>query len=250
MRAYLTLVRRELGSFFTLWTGYTIIAAVVFLLGLSFSSLLDVLNAEPTPVPVTQVFYLSFYFWLIVMLVVPLITMRSFALEKSSGTYETLMTTPVGDGQVVLAKFTGALLFYMVLWLPLTACVLIVRYYSNDPSAFDPVSLGTTYVGLFLLGCVQISMGIFASALTRSQIIAAMISAAIEVALFMAHYMTQSDGPQVTLVARVASYLRWTDHMNDFAQGVVDSRPVVISLTFTVLFLFLTWKVVQSRRWR
>src|SRR5206468_9363451 len=90
MQAYWTLVRRELGSFFVSWTGYIIIAGVVFLLGFSFASLLKILNAQPTPVPVTQLFYESYYFWLILPVVPPIITMRSFALEKSSGTYETL----------------------------------------------------------------------------------------------------------------------------------------------------------------
>ena len=128
MQAYWALVWRELGSFFKSWTGYIIIAGVMFLLGFSFWSMLEGLNSEPTPVPITQLFYETLYFWLILIVVAPLITMRSFALEKSSGTYETLMTTPVGDAQVVLAKFTGALLFYLILWLPLLACVGIVRY--------------------------------------------------------------------------------------------------------------------------
>jgi len=93
-------------------TGYVIIASVLLLLGISFTSILSILNDNPTDVPLTELFYKSYYFWLILLLTAPVITMRSFASEKGSGTYETLMTTPVSDLQVVLAKFTGTLLFY------------------------------------------------------------------------------------------------------------------------------------------
>jgi len=250
MRAYWTLVRRELGSFFVSWTGYIIIAAVVFLLGFSFASLLNGLNAQATPVPVTQLFYETLYFWLVLLVVTPLITMRSFAMEKSTGTYETLMTTPVGDAQVVLAKFTGALAFYLVLWLPLLGCVLIVRYYSNDHTAFDPGTVGSTYLGIFLLGCVYMSVGILASALTRSQIIAAMFSFAVGIGLFMLSFLTTAVGSQSGWAAKTVSYLSLMEHMRDFAHGVVDSRPVALTLTLTVFFLFLSWKSVESRRWK
>ena len=250
MRAFFTLVRRELSFLFYSWTGYTIIAGVVFLLGFSFSSMLRGLNTQPTPVPVTQLFYDTLYFWLIVVIVSPLITMRSFAFEKSSGTYENLMTTPVGDAQVVLAKYTGAMLFYLVLWLPLLGCVVVVRYYSNDPSALDPGSLGATYLGILLLGSVYMAMGIFASTLTRSQNIAAMVSFAGGLSLFMLSFLSAAVASQTGWEAQVVAHLALMEHMRDFAKGVVDSRPVLLYVTLTVFFLFLSWRTVESRRWK
>jgi ABC-2 type transport system permease protein len=250
MQAYWTLVRRELGSFFVSWTGYIIIAGVVFLLGFSFSSMLDRLNGQPTPVSATQLFFETYYFWQVVVVISPLITMRSFALEKSTGTYETLMTTPVGDAQVVLAKFTGALLFYLILWLPLLACLFIVRYYSNDPTAFDARTTGSTYLGIFLLGCLYMSLGIFASTVTRSQIIAAMFSFAMGFALFMLSFLTSAFATQGGWEAKMMVHLGLGEHMRDFAQGVVDSRPVLLTLSLTAFFLFLSWKTVESRRWK
>jgi len=250
MRAYWTLVRRELSSFFVSWTGYIIISGVVFLIGFSFTSLLRGLNAEATPVPLTQLFYETLYFWLVLLVVAPLITMRSFAMEKATGTYETLMTTPVGDAQVVLAKFTGALLFYLILWLPLLGCIWIVRAYSNDPTAFEAGTVASTYCGIFLLGCMYMSLGIPASALTRSQIIAAMFSFAVGIALFMVSFLSKSVGSQSGWPSRVVSYMGLMEHMRDFAHGIIDSRPVIMSLSLTVFFLFLTWKSVESRRWR
>ncbi len=176
--------------------------------------------------------------------------MRTFALEKSTGTYETLMTTPVGDAQVVLAKFTGAMLFYMILWLPLLACVGVVRYYSHDPTTLDPATVATTYLGIGLIGGVYLSLGIFTSAMTRSQIIAAMFSFAVGITLFMLSFLGSSFTNKTGWEAQFIAHLALMEHMRDFAQGIVDSRPVVLYLTLTSFFLFLSWKSVESRRWK
>jgi ABC-2 type transport system permease protein len=252
MQAFWALVRRELGTFFKSWIGYVIIAGAMFLIGFSFWSLLEALKGDPTATSVsaTELFYETLYFWYVVLIVSPLITMRSFAQEKSSGTYETLMTTPVGDGQVVLAKFTGAMLFYLVLWLPLLACVGIVRYYSNDPSALDPAALVTTYVGILLVGGVYLSMGIFTSAITKSQIIAAMVSFAVGFTLLMLSSLAPTVASQTGWTAQLVAHVSLVEHMRDFAQGIVDSRPVILYLTLTSFFLFLSWKSVESRRWK
>src|ERR1041384_7332234 len=129
MRAYWTLTRRDLAGYFLSLTGYVVIAATTFLVGLSFVDLIKQLQQEPTPMPVTELFYVTWFFWLILLLTTPVITMRLFALEKFSGTFETLMTTPVSDRQVVLAKFTAALVFYMVMWLPALGCMMLVNLF-------------------------------------------------------------------------------------------------------------------------
>ena len=250
MRAYCTLVRRELGSFFVSWTGYVLIAAVVFVLGFSFTLLLKSLNAEHTAQPLTQVFYDYVSFWFILIIASPVITMRSFALEKSTGTYETLMTTPVGDAQVVLAKFSGALLFFLIIWLPLLPCLLIVRHYSSDPAAFTTGTVLSTYFGILLLGCVYVAMGVFASAITKSQIISAMVSLVAGFALFMCSFLSAAFPSHTDAIGHLVSYLGLMEHMRGFSQGMVDSRPVVFYVSLTALFLFLTWKVVESRRWK
>jgi ABC-2 type transport system permease protein len=121
MRIFLTLTRRELAAFFFSVTGYVIIAAVTLLIGASFVLLIRNLGSDPFPMPVTELFFNSQLFWIIVILVTPVVTMRLFALEKSTGTFETLMTTSLGDLQVVAAKFTAALIFYLMVWLPTLA---------------------------------------------------------------------------------------------------------------------------------
>jgi len=108
MRIFWVLLRRELASYFFSLTGYVIIAAITFLTGESFVQLINGLGNDPWPMPVTQMFFGSYYFWMIVLLSAPVLTMRLFALEKATGTFETLMTTPVGDLEVVAAKFGAA----------------------------------------------------------------------------------------------------------------------------------------------
>src|SRR5262249_16993629 len=153
----------------------------------------------------------------ILLLAPPVITMRSFALEKSSGTFETLMTTPVSDRQVVLAKFTGAMLFYLLTWLPLLPCLLIVRHYSDDKTVLEAGSMVGMFLGILLPGAAYIAVGCLASALTRSQIIAAMfafvIGAALLVLSFLAPLFTVSTGWKAQFFTQVGLI----EHMKDFA---------------------------------
>lgn len=250
MQAYLTLTRRELGSLFVSLAGYLIIAGAVFLMGMSFVALLTQLQETPTPVPVTQLYFSTSYFWDVLMVATPVITMRLFALETSSGTFETLMTTPVSDLQVVLAKYTAAMIFYAVMWVPSLAAILILRHYMTRPDAFDAGLLGSTYLGVFLVGGLFIAMGCLGSALTKSQIVAAMISYTLGYSFFVLNYLpehlTAGAGWQATLISQVSPI----DQMNDFARGMVDTRHVVFYVTATFLFLFLTLRVVESRRWK
>lgn len=250
MQAYITLTRRELASFFVSFIGYVIIAASMFLVGFVFVDMLFLLEGQGTSVPVTQMFFSTEWFWAILLPAAPVITMRLFSLEKYSGTFETLMTTPVSDLQVVLAKFTAAMIFYMAMWLPSFICILILRHYTNHPDAFDAGLLGSTYLGVFLLGGLFMSLGCFASSLTRSQIVAAMVSFSIGFTLFLVSYLSGNLPANYGWIGDAVSYISLFDHMNDFSRGLVDTRHVVFYVTTTFLFLFLTLRVVESRRWK
>jgi len=250
MRIFLTLTRRELASFFCSVTGYVIIAAVTFLTGESFAQLMDGLGHDPWPMPVTEMFFDSLYFWLILLLVTPVIAMRLFALEKSTGTYETLMTTPVSDFQVVAAKFTAAMFFYTVVWLPLLACLFIVRHYTNQVGALSAGTLGGMYLGILLIGCLFLSFGCFASALTRIQMAAAMVNLVFTISLFALAWWAKGNPLPSQWQGQVLSRFGMFDQMDDFARGVVDTRVVLFYLSLTLFFLFLTLRVVESRRWK
>ena len=250
MKIFWALLRRELASFFFSLTGYVIIAAVTLLVGLSFVVLMLTLGSDSFTAPVTELVYSTFFFWLIVLLVTPIITMRLFALEKFSGTFETLMTTPVSDLQVVAAKFAAAVFFYMVMWLPMLACLFIVRHFTNEPGTLDAGTVGGMFLGIFLVGCLFLSLGCFASALTRSQMAAAMIAFVLGVSLFSLGFLARAIPVTAQWQSQVLSYCNLFDEMDDFARGVVDTRPVVFYVSATFLFLFLTLRAVESRRWK
>ena len=249
MQAYWTLTRRELAGFFLSLSGYIIIAAALFLMGLSFVVVLKMLQ-KPSPMPVTELLYSTHFFWLILLLTTPVITMRLFALEKFSGTYETLMTTPVTDFEVVAAKFTAAMLFYVLMWLPLVGCLLVVRHYTNDTAALDGGVVGATFLGILLLGGVFISLGCCASALTRSQVVAAMVSLAFGTSVYLLGYLANQASAQDSWQAQVLGCFDLFDQMRDFARGVVDTRPVILLGSLTFFIMFITLRVVESRRWK
>jgi ABC-2 type transport system permease protein len=251
MQAFWTLTRRELGAQFLSLTGYVVMTTVLLLLGFSFMDILSKLNGIPIDAPVTEIFYVTLYFWLILLLTTPVITMRTFALEKFTGTYETLMTTPVSDLEVVLAKFFGSLIFYAITWLPLLLYMLILqRFVTTTTPAVDVYALMTTFLGILLVGSLFISVGCFASALTRSQLIAAALSYALGLTLFVLSLRSLVPLAARDWEAEMFNHIAMGEHMQDFAHGVIELSSVTYYLTMTVFFLFLTWRAVESRRWK
>jgi ABC-2 type transport system permease protein len=250
MSVFFTLARRELAAFFLSVTGYIIIAAVTLLIGLSFVVLLTNLGTDASPMPVTELFYGTYFFWLIVLVAGPVITMRLFALEKSSGTFETLMTTPVSDLAVVAAKFCAALIFYLIMWLPMLGCLLVVGYFAHQPGALDPGAVGGTYLGIFLIGCLFMSLGCFASAISRNQMTAAILSFVLGVSLFALGFLAEQIPVTAHWQSSIVSFFGLFGQMRDFARGLVDTRSVVFFVTSTLFFLFLTLRAVESRRWK
>jgi ABC-2 type transport system permease protein len=256
MQPFLTLVRRELGTYFVSPLGYVIIACIQLMLGCTLLILLvefssDKANTETIlDVPLTEHFFNAGLFWLILLVTAPLITMRTFAHEKFSGTYETLMTAPVGDAQVVLAKFTGSMLFYLAAWAPVIGYPHLLRYYSYELPPVEPGVLASTFLGVFLFCALYTAIGCFASSLTRSQIIAAMTTFVIGLGMFLLSFLSLLIPAQPGWRSKFYSQISMIEHMRDFAHGVVDTRHLVFYASLIVFFLFLTVKVVESRRWK
>jgi ABC-2 type transport system permease protein len=250
MRAYLTLTRRELASFFLSISGYVIIAGLTLLVGMDFVNLLSIMGTKPAVMPITQVFFNNLLLWIIIVLTAPVITMRLFALEKSSGTFETLTTTPVSDAQIVAAKFTAALTFFIVMWLPTLGCMFIVGHFANQPGALDKGTLCSMYLGLILAGGFLLSIGCFASALTKSQVVAGMITLVGGIAELMLNWLAQNTPPEGHWEGQVLSFFNLSQQMMDFTRGVVDTRVIVFYASVTFFFLFLTLRVIESRRWK
>ena len=250
MLAFVTLMRRELAGFFVSLSGYVIIASVALLVGLSYWSLAEALRGEAVPVPLTELFFNTTYFWIILLLSTPVITMRLFALEKYSGTFETLMTAPVSDLTVVMAKFAAALVFFLLMWLPLLGYIALLQHYSSGWAMLVWGGVGGAFAGIFLIGCLFMAIGAFASSLTRNQIIAAVISLLLGVALVFMGFLGKAVTPREGLASDVLRYVSMFDHMEDFSRGILDTRAVAFYLSSTLFFLFFTHRIVESRRWK
>ncbi|HWD93080.1 MAG TPA: ABC transporter permease [Verrucomicrobiae bacterium] len=250
MQAYLTLTRRELATFFLSITGYVIIAGLALLVGLDFVTLLNSVGTDPVSMPITQLFFNNLLLWIIIVLTAPVITMRLFALEKATGTFETLTTTPVGEVQIVAAKFTASVIFFVVMWLPTLACMFIVQHFANQPGALEKGTLCSMYLGLLLAGCFILSIGCFASALTKNQVVAGMLTLVAGMALLMLNWLAQNISPGGRWPAQVLSFFNLSQQMIDFTRGILDTRVIVFYLSVTFFFLFLTLRVIESRRWK
>ena len=250
MGVFFTLLRRELAAYLVTWIGYILIAASALLTGGSFVVILTKLRMQPSPAPVTELFFSTQFFWLILLPMAPLLTMRLFALEKFTGTFETLMTSAVSEAAVVLAKFTAALVFYLLLWTPLAVSLALAHRFTGGGPSLAGGTLAGTLLGVLLLGALFIAVGCCASALTRSQIVAAMVSTAGGMGLFLLSFVGSGTGGGTGWPGQLLACAALGDFMAEFARGLVDTRPVVFCLSLTVFFLFLTLRVVESRRWK
>lgn len=182
--------------------------------------------------------------WLLLLLG-PAITMRSWAEEKGSGTIEFLLTLPIRDWEVVLAKFLSALAFLiMVLVLSLTVPITIGRLGNLDAGV---VVAG--YVGSILMGAMYISLGLLISSFTRNQIVSFLISLAILFVIFFIgsnNVLSFVTGP----LAAIVQFLSTATHFNSIVKGIFDSRDLVYYASFTALFLYLNVQSIGSRNWR
>jgi ABC-2 type transport system permease protein len=182
--------------------------------------------------------------WLLVF-IVPVLCMGLLAQEWSTGTIETLMTAPVGETEVVLGKFMGSLFFFVVLLAPTLVYVCMLRIYAHPD--LGPIFSG--YLGILLVGALFISVSLFCSSLTRSQVVAAVCSAAILFAVTIAPWMAARKAALPEFWRKVVEQCVFTRY-TDFSKGVLDTGNLVFFIVATALFLFFTVKVVESRRWK
>jgi ABC-2 type transport system permease protein len=180
----------------------------------------------------------------VVLFVMPMITMRTYAEEKRSGTIELLLTSPLTDVQIILGKFLGALALYAVM-LAVTMIHIGILFIYGSPE-WKP--LATAYLGLLLLGGSFISLGLFISSLTKNQIVAGMVTFAVFLMFWVISWAgSVSSGGWVT---DVTNYLSIIDHFDDFAKGVIDTKHLVYYISFICFGLYLTARSVDTERWR
>jgi ABC-2 type transport system permease protein len=179
----------------------------------------------------------------ILLFVLPLITMRTYAEEKRSGTIELLLTAPLTDFQIIMGKFLGAMTLYAAM-LAVTLIHIGALFIFGNPE-WKPIVTG--YVGMLLMGGCFIAVGLLISSLTKNQIVAGMVTFAVFLLLWVINWGSSFAGPTT---GAVLNYLSITGHLDDFTNGVLDTRHLVYYVSFIAFGLFLTARSVDTERWR
>ncbi len=253
MRRFLTLFFHELKILSI--SPATYIAGVLFLLlqGLIYITLLD----DYSRIPQESLPSIEFFktFWLPVFCMVPLLTMRSLAEERRLGTLESILTTETTPGELVLSKFLSTYCFYIFLW----AITLLYPYLSSmgvvstvlDPRLADTFSWLGGFLFVAVSGLFFIAIGIFCSSLTRSQLIAGMLTFSLLFIVIIGSQLVFEvpflKNNSLTWINTWKGYFQVFDHLSDFSRGIIDTRPFFLYFSNTILLLFVTVLIIRSK---
>jgi len=180
---------------------------------------------------------------IILLLMIPLLTMRLFSEEKKTGTDELLYTSPISVGQIILGKYLAALAVLAAM-LILTGVLSIFTFAYGNP---ELPQILNGYLGLFLMGAAFIGVGLFFSSLTENQIVSAILTFGALLLFWILNWAAYSASG---MWKDVLDYLSFFQHFDDLTRGILDTTDLVYYLSFAFFGLFLTHSVIQSRRWR
>ena len=250
----IAIARKELRSYFASPIAWVVLGLFALMFGFFYYSLLLYFDRQamqaggfgggPT-VNVNEQFLRPVFMnaTVIFLFVLPMVTMRTYAEEKRSGTIELLLTAPLTDFQIIFGKFLGAMGLFASM-LAVTLVHIAVLFIFGNPE-WRPIA--TTYLGLLLMGGCFISLGLLISSLTKNQIVAGMITFGVFLMLWVINWLASFFGPTTQ---QVLNYLSFTDHLDDFTKGVIDTKHLVYYVSFITFGLFLTARSVDTERWR
>lgn len=248
MRAFWAIFKRELFAFFVTPLAWVLILVFLLVQGMHFFLLVDhfALQADlaSDETPLSAFFGNTVLFYLVLFLLVPPMTMRLFAEERRSGTIEGLMTAPVSSASVVLAKYAAVLVTYVVMWLPTGLYVVVL----SRTGEVDAHAVASAYLGVLLVGGGYLSLGLCASALTRSQFLSLVWTSLVVLGLFTLG-VGEFVAREGTALHDLCAYVSAWGHMNELASGIVDSRRLVLYGTMVALPLFVATRAVDAWRW-
>ncbi|MEK7700952.1 MAG: ABC transporter permease subunit [candidate division NC10 bacterium] len=244
MRLYFTSpIAYVVGTIFLLIAGYFFYNIFAFFTLASMQSAMNPAMARDMSVTDGVMRPLFSNISVILLLLMPLITMRLFAEERRSGTIELLLTYPVRDGAVLAGKYLAALALYALMLALTLSYPGIVLYFAR--LEWGPLLTG--YVGLLLMGATFLAVGIFASSLTENQIVASITTFGILLILWIIGWSADYVGG---VWGKVLQHLSILEHNDNFAKGVLDTKDIAYYLNFIALALFLTLRSLEARRWK
>lgn len=258
MRNFFFILSKEVRSYFNSPVAFVTITIFAVLTGYyfynifaGFSTLSFQAQTNPTianqygAFNVTE-FVIRPYFSVIsffMLIMAPMLTMRTFSEEKKSGTMELLLTFPVKDEEAIMGKFAGCMGILCVMLALSFPSVLLVEFFGEPEWGV----ITTGYIGLLFMGSAFVSLGIFMSSITENQIVAAALAFASLLILYMISYTAGLVGEGM---GQVLEYISFTFHYRNFAKGVLDTSDVIYYLLFSMLFVFLSMRSLESKRWR
>lgn len=229
---------RELKAYFVSPIAYVVSALFLVAMGYLFSLIL--INTREATL---RHLFSNMIFVLLIM--APALTMRLLAEEQRMGTIELLLTAPIHDWQVVLGKFLGSFILFIVMLLAPTLYYVLILHVFGPPD-YGPILTG--YLGFVLIGAAYLAVGVFGSSLTQNQIIAFFISLVVLLLLWIADAASNVFGPGA--LSDALTYIALPRHFNDLFRGVIDTTDIVYAFSIVAIFLFLATQVLQTKRWR
>ena len=247
MSGVLPVYRREMLSLWVTPLAWVLLVVFLLIQGLSFYSIVihisSMASASIDNGPVQAYFGQSIFLLVSLLLVCPALTMRVFAEERKSGTIETLLTAPITPAGVVIGKYLAVLTTYVVMWAPTVLYILILR----NTGHVDWRVVASSYLGVFGIGAGYLAVGTLMSAMTRSQLLAMVLTVLVQFGLFILGIGEYIFEPGV--IRDVSSYVSVLSQMDEMSKGVVDLRRLAFDATLAILPLFVTVRVVDSWRW-
>lgn len=228
--------KREFYSYFTSIIGYVFLAVLYLFGGVFFwTTCLYVGNADVSGVYANML--------MIVLLLIPILTMRLLSEEFKQKTDQALFTAPIRTWSIAMGKYLSALAMYLIGILIIPVYSVIVSFYVMPDWA---VVLGN-FVGLFLIGAALIAIGLFISSITESQIVAAVVSYAVSIFILLIDGIATLFSNSV--VYNILNYISFSQHFRNFTLGIFNVTDVVFFLSISVLFIFLTSRMLEKKRW-
>lgn len=249
MRIFRILFFKELKSYFLTPFGWLILAFAALMQGLILSTTMERFSTEPQAASLVTLNFTSPFFWFYFLFLFPVLTMRLFSEENRSGTLEGLLTAPVKIWQVVLSKFTAAYVTFLLLWIPAVVHFQLFTTITDVPPPFHQGEVFGALTIIFLMGALFTAFGCLASVLTSSQIIAGVVCVSILFVHFLLGLVPRYFGEQIP-AAPFFHFVSSQEHLQLFATGLIDTRPLIYYLATTAFVLFLTYQSLDSRRWK
>jgi ABC-2 type transport system permease protein len=239
-----TIFKKEIRSFFSSFTGYMVIVVFLLLNSLFMWIFKGGMNILDNAYASLDTLF-SLAPWLFLFLV-PAITMRMLAEERKSGTMELLLTRPITESDIVMAKFLASWVLICLSLLPTLIFYISVWVLGNPPGNIDSGGTWGSYLGLFFLGGIYAAIGIFSSSLTDNQVIAFILSVSACFIFYLGFGFISTVGPTGQIM-HVIEMFGIDYHYQSISRGVIDSRDIIYFLSVIVLFVYTSRVVIGNR---